>query len=388
MKGKITKSILYAFIIFFLILFSTYPLINGMYIKNQDMPAIIPTVKGNIMLTGFWNPTGLMIKPFSTSNYLNPGGWKGESWDNSGYNIYSYFPTPGLYNGTFEVDYQNTWNDFWNITSDLNPIAIISFGAGNGPWEIEYNARNLDSWINDDKAPYQPTPCPPEGKVDVGYVRHSTLPVEEIKNAVNDETNIEAWIDWDKNPGKYLCEYIAYLGMWYQNIHNSSDEVSQCKTAGFIHVRSNVPIDEAMKATNITIRKTIEYLDSVNEPPSSPSINGPSSGEAGNVYNYIIMATDPEGDEVSYFVDWGDDNIGGWTRMLPSGEEYNVSHIWEEKDSYIIKVKSKDIYDAESDWATLEVSMPKQKTFNQNPNILIWLFERFPFLQPYFDFLL
>ncbi len=107
----------------------------------------------NIMLTGYWNPTGQMIAQFSTDPYLNPDGWKGENWEDSGYNIYSYFPTPYLYNGTFEVDYQDTLEDFEIITDEIKPIAIISFGAGIGPWEIEFNARNLDSWINDEKPP-------------------------------------------------------------------------------------------------------------------------------------------------------------------------------------------------------------------------------------------
>ena len=381
MKVKIIKLILYIFVIIFLISISTYPLSNGMNLKNQQISSTNPTVKGNIMLTGFWNPTGLMIKQFSTNNYLNPYGWKGENWDNLGYNIYSYFPTPGSYNGTFEVDYQNTWNDFWNITSEIHPIAIISFGAGIGPWEIEYNARNLDSWIDDNNAPYQPTPCPPDDTVDVDYVRHSTLPVEEIENGVNEVTDIDAWIDWDRNPGEYLCEYIAYLGMWYQDLHNSSDDQYQCKAAGFIHVRSNIPIDEAIKATNITIIKTIEFLDSLNIPPYSPSINGPSSGKNGNLYSYSISAIDPEGDEVSFYVDWGDGSTSGWTRMVSSGEEHNVSHIWEERGTDNIKVKAKDVYGDESPWSDpLTVTMPRVKLFNQIPKIIIWLFERFPLL--------
>ena len=44
-----------------------------------------------------------------------------------------------------------------------------------------------------------------------------------------------------------------------------------------------------------------------------------------------------------------------------------------------IKVKSRDIFGAESDWATLEVSMPKQKIFNRlnikgKPRLFEYLF--------------
>jgi len=93
----------------------------------------------------------------------------------------------------------------------------------------------------------------------------------------------------------------------------------------------------------------VEY----NPPPNKPSISGPNSGKTGNTYNYTIITTDPEDDDVSYYVDWGDDNTGGWTRYLKSGEEYNVSHIWEEQGNYEIRVKAKDSYETESEWATL-----------------------------------
>ncbi len=73
--------------------------------------------------------------------------------------------------------------------------------------------------------------------------------------------------------GKFLCEYIAYLGMWYQNNHCSTDDQYPCHAAGFIHVKSNIPVDDAMKATKITIRETIKNLPA-NNIPSPPTITG------------------------------------------------------------------------------------------------------------------
>ena len=312
----------------------------------------------NIVLTGYWNPTGLMIAPFSNNTYLNPSGWKGANWEGLGYNIYSFFPTPGAYNGTFEVDYQDTWNDFWDITAQLHPIAIISFGAGSGPWEIEYNARNLDRWIDDNEKPYQPTPCPPDDSVPVNYVRHSTLPVQAIENAVNNQTSVFAWVDWDGNPGKYLCEYMAYLGMWYQSLHNNTDDSYMCRAAGFIHVNSGIAIEDAMDATNITIREVIKYLLSFNNPPNPPTITGTINGKAGTEYEYSLTTTDPDNDAVQYYIDWGDGTYEDWFGAA------TAKHIWSAEDDYTIKAKAKDTYDAESDWSTLEVSMPKNKAIN------------------------
>ena len=83
--------------------YSTKLLSEDTYSYNTKLDNELP----NIMLTGYWNPTGQMIAPFSNDTYLNPDGWKGENWEDRGYNIYSFFPTPGSYNGTFDIDYQD-----------------------------------------------------------------------------------------------------------------------------------------------------------------------------------------------------------------------------------------------------------------------------------------
>jgi hypothetical protein len=98
-----------------------------------------------------------------------------------------------------------------------------------------------------------------------------------------------------------------------------------------------------------------------NQPPNKPTISGPSSGKVNEEYNYSFVSTDVDGDEISYYIEWGEGTNSGWTRTLPSGEPLNASHIWEQRDSYTIKAKAKDENGAESEWATLEVSMPKRK---------------------------
>jgi hypothetical protein len=371
-------------LIMMLLILTAVPAVKCNYGKESiwrdPLSMTMPFERPVIMLTGFWNPTGKMLINFSTDPQLNPNGWEGENWEGFGYDIFSYFPDPSEnYEGMFEIDYQDTWEDFWAVTNQIHPIVIISFGAGDGPWEIEYNARNLNSWINDYKLPYQPTLCPPDDTEEEGYIRHSSLPVNQIADAVNNQTNIKAWIDWDGNPGKFLCEYIAYLGMWYQKIHCSIDDLYPCHAAGFIHVKSNVAVDEAMKATKITICETIKSL-SVNNSPTPPIITGQVNGKMNIEYEYKFVSTDQDKDEISYFIDWGDNTSTGWTRALPSGEYYNSSHTWSEKDSYTIKAKAKDINGGESDWATFDVSMPKIYVFNPIIQLLMKILERFIYL--------
>ncbi|GAG77136.1 unnamed protein product, partial [marine sediment metagenome] len=100
----------------------------------------------------------------------------------------------------------------------------------------------------------------------------------------------------------------------------------------------------------------------VSEPPSPPSITGTASGKAGEEYEYIFNTVEPNGYDVYYYIEWGDGNTEEWIGPYESGEEIKISHSWNEQKDYTIRVKAKNEYGSESDWATLEVSMPRIKT--------------------------
>ena len=80
-------------------------------------------------------------------------------------------------------------------------------------------------------------------------------------------------------------------------------------------------------------------------------------------YWYSIIAVEPDNNPVSYYVDWGDDTITE-TMDFASGELGWASHTYNTRDEYTIKAKARDTLGEESDWATLEVSMPKNKIIN------------------------
>ncbi len=107
-----------------------------------------------------------------------------------------------------------------------------------------------------------------------------------------------------------------------------------------------------------TLRKIIVSLIS-NQPPNAPDISGFENGKINIEYNYNFITTDPDGNNIFYFIDWGDENNTGWLGPYLSGEEISVSHKWSEKGTYFIKAKAKDIFDEESDFTTFEVTMPR-----------------------------
>jgi hypothetical protein len=114
-----------------------------------------------------------------------------------------------------------------------------------------------------------------------------------------------------------------------------------------------------------------------NRPPSAPTITGPAKGKVGVATEYNFTTTDPDGDEVSYFIDWGDGTNSSWIGPYSSGELINESHTWSKKGTYIIKAKAKDSYGAESDWKTFSVKMPTAYNIPYLP-FLVRFFERFP----------
>jgi len=114
-----------------------------------------------------------------------------------------------------------------------------------------------------------------------------------------------------------------------------------------------------------------------NQPPLTPTIDGTISGKIKQNYDYTIVSTDPEGNNISYYVNWGDGTNSGWIGPYPSDEEQTVSHLWSKKGTYTIQVKAKDNYSAESEWGTLSVTMPLTYELPQFPFIQ-WLLERFP----------
>jgi glutaredoxin len=117
-------------------------------------------------------------------------------------------------------------------------------------------------------------------------------------------------------------------------------------------------------------------INTPNSAPNKPTISGTDSGKPGSIYKYTITGTDPDSDMVYGYIVWGDNTTTDWIGPYNSGEEFSATHSWGEKGTYTVQVKVKDEHGAESDWATLEVTMPT--SFGITNPFLHWLFEQFP----------
>ncbi|PNX47250.1 MAG: hypothetical protein BV457_06060 [Thermoplasmata archaeon M9B1D] len=116
-----------------------------------------------------------------------------------------------------------------------------------------------------------------------------------------------------------------------------------------------------------------------NKKPDTPTIEGPNSGSPQISYNFSVNSSDLNNHDLIYEIDWGDSSTE-YTSYYESSISQNISHQWESEGDYTIKVRAIDYYGAESDWATLEVTMPKNKIMNINL-FLQRLFQCFPLFE-------
>ncbi|MCX6661620.1 MAG: C25 family cysteine peptidase [Euryarchaeota archaeon] len=119
----------------------------------------------------------------------------------------------------------------------------------------------------------------------------------------------------------------------------------------------------------------------LNDAPDIPTIKGPATGAPGKAYLFKMQTTDANGDNVYYFINWGDNTTTEWIGPYISGAETTTTHTWSEKGTYNVKVKAKDIAGDESDWGTMSIEMPFEYRFSFQ-TFLQHLFEMFPNMFP------
>jgi VCBS repeat-containing protein len=125
------------------------------------------------------------------------------------------------------------------------------------------------------------------------------------------------------------------------------------------------------KDTNqVPIRPTIEGVQGIHVPSRN--------------YDYDIVTTDPDGDDVLYYVDWGDGKNDDWSGPYESGQNITKVHAWPKITRlYEIRVKAKDIYGGESGWGKLYVFVLNSRSASNSFFIrcVVRLIERFPIFE-------
>lgn len=119
-----------------------------------------------------------------------------------------------------------------------------------------------------------------------------------------------------------------------------------------------------------------------NQAPTTPTVTGPAKGKPGTNYTITMTSTDPETDQIYYFVDWGDGATTDWSGPFASGATASLSHTWATTNTYTVKVKAKDTPGAESAYGILNIKIPTKFV----PHFTLWdllqkLLSWFPLLE-------
>jgi outer membrane protein assembly factor BamB len=101
---------------------------------------------------------------------------------------------------------------------------------------------------------------------------------------------------------------------------------------------------------------------------------GPTSANKDSLCTYSTIASDPDGEGVSYRFDWGDGDTSDWTAWVSSGTPCSLAHAYGRSGNYGVRSQARDVNEAYSVWSNaLQVSIinpfpPTTATAPQGPS--------------------
>ena len=209
--------------------------------------------------------------------------------------------------------------------------------------------------------PYTPIiDGPTEGLVNVDYEF-------SFETTDPDEDDIYYYIDWgDGNFEKWIGPY------------ESDEEVKvnhNWTSGGDFNIKAKAR-DSYANETDWSDPLTIHIT---NEPPDAPTIDGPTSGNAGTAYTFTFNSIDPDGKDVYYYIKWDDIHIEYWNGPHPSGVDFEIKHSFPLQKTFTIEAKAKDNSNDESNWSYFDIEIPRNRMSVYS--LFQLFFERFPLLE-------
>lgn len=215
----------------------------------------------------------------------------------------------------------------------------------------------------------------PIGGSDIGYVKisdnggSSWTTLKEVEGIIIDWEKI--MIEIDAWAGKTVL-----IGFEYITGDSSDSQGWYVDKISIEAVRENVYYEdfEEYDIGDYWGDWVVTTKSSLNSPPIRPKINGPNNGNLNTDYEFAFQSFDPELDNISYYIEWGDGHITDWTtpQSGDSSSSYNEIHNWTEEGTYTITAKAKDSHGAESGLSD-EFKIIIEKSRNRQSTNLLFL---------------
>jgi hypothetical protein len=243
---------------------------------------------------------------------------------------------------------RNRWGDY--SLCSLDPVTNTLWTSQEyAHSHNESGVNRWGTWIGELTFNLPPTPPeiigPNAGAVD--YTYDFTVSSEDPDN-----DDIYYYIDWGDGD----------IEEWIGNYPSGAEVI-------FDHFWSEIGTYEinakAKDDNNFESDWTEPLIINISHPPNAPKIDGPSSGQPGNICNYnFTNCFDPDGDNVNYYVEWGDGEIDEGN--VGSSGAFTLSHSWNKVNEYLIKAKLIDEHGVEGNWGTFKVNIPRYKNIQIN----------------------
>ncbi|MDB5259774.1 MAG: hypothetical protein JWN37_5 [Candidatus Nomurabacteria bacterium] len=124
---------------------------------------------------------------------------------------------------------------------------------------------------------------------------------------------------------------------------------------------------------NQSASQSVTLTVTPNSGPNPPTISGPTTGTPNGSNSYTVVATDPNGDQLRYGIDWDMDGVAD--EWLPAGSTYvnsgtsqSTSHNWGSPGTKTFQAIAQDSWGTNSSWTTysVNISCPVGQAFGNN----------------------
>jgi len=250
---------------------------------------------------------------------------------------------------------QDTYNIYIPLSVDPSDIAYVHTGS---TADLDCNGDNI---------------------VDATPVGESCV----VKSA----GNILTQVNYSSTYGKFYYHYTGSGGYFYYNkvAMRKSSMVAPPAGASIFTGTSMLELlqaciapcsgviadsDYTLPIPSQTIPFTLTAV-AVGNPPTPPTIVGPTTGITNTPYTFTLTGTDPDSDTIRYGLDWNSDSlVDQWipsTGYVNSGTEQSVDKLWPAVGTYTFQALTQDMNSGSSGWTTHTITIDTLPTCTSIP---------------------